>query len=127
LQAIEQRVRRTGVSAAWVAIIVSSVVLVLHLILILENLRDVTVTYLAPSGQLPLNVALLSRRSGRADRCGGRGHPLDPSAAECSPSAAPGHPPPQQAGPLTGECPTGSRARRKWIGFSQADPRTAQE
>jgi uncharacterized integral membrane protein len=66
LQAIEQRVRRTRVSAAWVGIIVAIVVLVLLLIFILENLRDVTVTYFGASGQLPLGVALLFAAIGGA-------------------------------------------------------------
>lgn len=66
LQAIEQRVRWTRISAAWVGIIVAIVVLVLLLIFILENLRDVTVTYFGASGQLPLGVALLFAAIGGA-------------------------------------------------------------
>lgn len=66
LQAIEQRVRRTRVSAAWVGIIISIVVLVLLLIFILENLRGVKVTYFGASGQLPLGVALLFAAIGGA-------------------------------------------------------------
>ncbi len=66
LQAIEQRVRRTRVSATWVGILVAIVVLVLLLIFILENLRDVTVTYFGASGQLPLGVALLFAAIGGA-------------------------------------------------------------
>lgn len=66
MQAIEQRVRRTRASAAWVGIIVAIVVLVLLLIFILENLRDVTVTYFGASGQLPLGVALLFAAIGGA-------------------------------------------------------------
>lgn len=38
---------------------VAIAVLVLLLIFILQNLRDVTVTYFGASGQLPLGVALL--------------------------------------------------------------------
>lgn len=59
LEAIEQRVRRTRVSATWVGIIVSIVVLVLLLIFILENLRDVRVTYFGVDGHLPLGVAMI--------------------------------------------------------------------
>lgn len=66
LQAIEQRVRRTRVSATWVGIIVAIVVLVLLLIFILENLGDVRVSYFGASGQLPLGVALLFAAIGGA-------------------------------------------------------------
>lgn len=66
LQAIEQRVRRTRVSATWVGIIISIVVLVLLLIFILENLRDVKVTYFGVTGQLPLGVALIFAAIGGA-------------------------------------------------------------
>lgn len=66
LQEIEQRVRRTRVSATWVGIIISIVVLVLLLIFILENLRDVKVTYFGATGQLPLGVALIFAAIGGA-------------------------------------------------------------
>lgn len=66
LQAIEQRVRRTRVSATWIGIIISIVVLVLLLIFILENLRDVKVTYFGVTGQLPLGVALIFAAIGGA-------------------------------------------------------------
>jgi len=66
LQAMEQRVRRTRVSATWVGIIISTVVLVLLLIFILENLRDVKVTYFGATGQLPLGVALIFAAIGGA-------------------------------------------------------------
>lgn len=65
-QATEPRERRTRISAAWVGILVAIVVLVLLLIFILENLRDVNVTYLGASGQLPLGVALLFAAIGGA-------------------------------------------------------------
>lgn len=66
LQAIEQRVRRTRVSATWVGILVAIAVLVLLLVFILENLREVEVTYFGASGQLPLGVALLFAAIGGA-------------------------------------------------------------
>jgi uncharacterized integral membrane protein len=66
LQDVEQRARRTRISATWVGIIVAIVVLVLLLIFILENLRDVKVTYFGASGQLPLGVALLFAAIGGA-------------------------------------------------------------
>lgn len=66
MQAIEQRVRRTRISATWVGIVVAIVVLVLLLIFILENNRNVTLTYFGASGQLPLGVALLFAAIGGA-------------------------------------------------------------
>lgn len=63
---MEQRVRRTRVSATWVGIIISIVVLVLLLIFILENLRDVEVTFFGATGQLPLGVALIFAAIGGA-------------------------------------------------------------
>jgi len=66
LRVMEQQVRRTRISATWVAIVVAIVVLVLLLIFILENLRTVTVTYFGASGQLPLGVALLFAAIGGA-------------------------------------------------------------
>ena len=66
LQTIEQQVRRTRISATWVAIMVAIVVLVLLLIFILQNLRNVTITYFGASGQLPLGVALLFAAIGGA-------------------------------------------------------------
>ncbi len=51
--------RRTRISAAWVALIVATVVLILLLVFILQNTRSVKVSYLGAHGTMPLGVALL--------------------------------------------------------------------
>lgn len=66
LQEMERTVRRTGISFTWVAVIVSLILLVLMLIFILQNLRNVTVTFFGASGQLPLGVMLLFAAIGGA-------------------------------------------------------------
>lgn len=53
------RIRTTRMSAWWVGLIVAAVVLVLLLIFIAQNSRDVTVHYLGLRGELSLAVALL--------------------------------------------------------------------
>ncbi|MES2092989.1 MAG: lipopolysaccharide assembly protein LapA domain-containing protein [Actinomycetota bacterium] len=66
MQAMENQVQRTRISATWVAIVIGIVVLVLLLIFILQNLRNVTVIFFGASGQLPLGVALLFATIGGA-------------------------------------------------------------
>jgi uncharacterized integral membrane protein len=66
LHAMEQKVRRTGISFTWATVIVAIVLLVLMLIFILQNLNDVTVTFFGASGQLPLGVMLLFAAIGGA-------------------------------------------------------------
>lgn len=51
--------RQTRLSAVWSAIAVAIVALVAILIFILQNPRDVTVSFLVFQGRLPLAVALL--------------------------------------------------------------------
>lgn len=63
---MERAVRRTGISFTWVAVIVSIILLVLMLIFILQNLRNVTVTFFGASGELPLGVMLLFAAIGGA-------------------------------------------------------------
>ena len=50
---------RTRTSAVWTAVVVLVASLVLVLIFILQNLQDVSVSFLVFDGQLPLGVALL--------------------------------------------------------------------
>ncbi len=50
---------RTRTSAVWTAVVVLVASLVLVLIFILQNLQDVSVSFLGFDGQLPLGVALL--------------------------------------------------------------------
>jgi uncharacterized integral membrane protein len=66
LEEIEGKVRRTRVSAAFVGLISSLVVLVLLLIFILDNEHDVKVSYFGATGHLPLGVALLFAAIGGA-------------------------------------------------------------
>jgi uncharacterized integral membrane protein len=49
----------TRVSRAWIGIIAGALVLVLLLIFILQNTRDVKVSYFTLTGSMPLGVALL--------------------------------------------------------------------
>jgi uncharacterized integral membrane protein len=49
----------TRISATWVAVIVSALVLVLLLIFILQNRESVEVSYFTADGTMPLGVALL--------------------------------------------------------------------
>ncbi|MGH8869672.1 MAG: lipopolysaccharide assembly protein LapA domain-containing protein [Actinomycetes bacterium] len=55
----EDGLGRTRTSAAWTWSVVAMVVLLLLLIFILQNGKDVQVSYLGMSGELPLGVALL--------------------------------------------------------------------
>jgi uncharacterized integral membrane protein len=50
---------RTRTSAVWTAVVVLVASLVVVLIFILQNLQDVSVSFLVFDGQLPLGVALL--------------------------------------------------------------------
>jgi len=50
---------RTRTSAVWTAVVLFVASLVLILVFILQNLRDVSVSFLIFHGQLPLGVALL--------------------------------------------------------------------
>lgn len=52
-------VRRSRISGTWVAVIVATVVLIFLLVFILQNLDNVTVSFLGLSGTLPLGVAML--------------------------------------------------------------------
>ncbi len=51
--------RRTRISAFWIALVVSLVVLVLLIVFVLENGRDARVSYFGAHADLPLGVALL--------------------------------------------------------------------
>ena len=51
--------RQTRLSAAWTALVVGIVILVVILVFILQNLQSVEVHFLVMQGQLPLAVALL--------------------------------------------------------------------
>ena len=51
--------RQTRLSGAWTALVIGIVVLVVILVFILQNLRNVEVHFLFLQGQLPLAVALL--------------------------------------------------------------------
>ena len=55
----ENRNSPTRVSRAWIGIIAGAFVLVLLLIFILQNTRDVKVSYFTLTGTMPLGVALL--------------------------------------------------------------------
>jgi uncharacterized integral membrane protein len=55
----EKRTTPTRVSRAWIGIIAGALVLVLLLIFILQNTRDVKVSYFTLTGTMPLGVALL--------------------------------------------------------------------
>ncbi|QDP94764.1 LapA family protein [Microlunatus elymi] len=57
---------RTRIGAAWVAVAVGFVVLVLLLIFILQNLDPVTVHYFGAQGSMPLGVLLLFAAAGGA-------------------------------------------------------------
>jgi uncharacterized integral membrane protein len=51
--------RQTRLSGAWTALVIGIVILVVILVFILQNLRNVEVHFLFLQGQLPLAVALL--------------------------------------------------------------------
>jgi uncharacterized integral membrane protein len=51
--------KRTRTSGAWIAIVVFAVVLLLLLIFILENRREVDIAYFGAHTHMPLGVALL--------------------------------------------------------------------
>ena len=55
----EPQLGRTRISAAWVGIVATALVLGLLLIFILQNTRSVKITYLTASGTIPVGVALL--------------------------------------------------------------------
>ncbi len=50
---------RTRTSTVWTAVVVLVASLVLVIVFILQNLQDVSVSFLGLHGQLPLGVALL--------------------------------------------------------------------
>ena len=50
---------RTRTSTVWIAVVVLVASLVLVIVFILQNLQDVSVSFLGFHGQLPLGVALL--------------------------------------------------------------------
>ena len=50
---------RTRISAAWMGVVASALVLVLLLIFILQNMRSVKITFLGASGTIPVGIALL--------------------------------------------------------------------
>ena len=52
-------VRHTRISAAWVGVCASAVVLVVLIVFMLQNTRSVEVTFLGMHGTLPLALALL--------------------------------------------------------------------
>lgn len=56
----EDGARRTRTSAVWSAVAVLVASLVLILVFVLQNLQDVSVSFLVFHGQLPLGVALLA-------------------------------------------------------------------
>jgi uncharacterized integral membrane protein len=53
------KLRPTRISGTWIAVIVAIFVLIFLLVFILQNLTDVTITFLAGSFTLPLGVSLL--------------------------------------------------------------------
>lgn len=55
----QHKIRHTRISGLWIAIVFFAVVLLFLLIFILQNSREVGVSYLGMHGQLPLGVALL--------------------------------------------------------------------
>ena len=57
--AIDGTIPRTRVSATYVALMCSLLVLVLLLVFILENTRRIPVTFFGATGHLPLGIALL--------------------------------------------------------------------
>ncbi|RBM21098.1 DUF1049 domain-containing protein [Prauserella sp. PE36] len=62
----EPVVKRTRISAAWVAAIVGVLVLILLLIFILQNQASATVNFLWMSGSLPVGVGVLLAAVGGA-------------------------------------------------------------
>ncbi|PXY36876.1 hypothetical protein BA062_09915 [Prauserella flavalba] len=62
----ERVVKRTRISAAWVAAIVGVLVLILLLIFILQNQDSATVNFLWMSGSLPVGVGVLLAAVGGA-------------------------------------------------------------
>lgn len=57
---------RTGMGGAWIALALGTVLLIVVLVFILENLRRVEVSFLVFSSTLPLGVALLFAAIGGA-------------------------------------------------------------
>lgn len=53
------KIKRTRISGTWVAVIVAIFVLIFLLVFILQNLTDVTITFLGGAFTLPLGVSLL--------------------------------------------------------------------
>ena len=58
-EVVREPIRSTRISRAWMAILPALVVLAVILVFILQNSRDVTVSFFTASGTLPLSVALL--------------------------------------------------------------------
>jgi lipopolysaccharide assembly protein A len=52
-------IKRTRITGLWIAGIIFAVVLLFLLIFILQNNRDVNISYLGAQGHMPLGVALL--------------------------------------------------------------------
>jgi uncharacterized integral membrane protein len=50
---------RSRVGGTWVGLVLGAVVLILLLIFVLQNLKDVRVSFIGTDGSLPLGVALL--------------------------------------------------------------------
>jgi lipopolysaccharide assembly protein A len=55
----DHKIRHTRISGLWIAVAIFAVVLLFLLIFILQNNRDVSISYLGVNGRLPLGVALL--------------------------------------------------------------------
>ena len=55
----QHTIKRTRISGLWIAVAVFAVVLLFLLIFILQNGREVDISYLSAHGHLPLGVALL--------------------------------------------------------------------
>jgi lipopolysaccharide assembly protein A len=51
--------RGSRISAAWIGVIVATVALVLLLVFILQNRKDVKISFFTFNGSMPLGVALL--------------------------------------------------------------------
>jgi len=62
-EVVREPIRSTRISRAWMAILPALIVLVVILVFILQNSRDVTVSFFSASGTLPLSVALLGAAS----------------------------------------------------------------
>jgi len=56
--------RRSRLSTAWIGVIVAAVALVLLLVFILQNRKDVKISFFTFNGSMPLGVALLLAAAG---------------------------------------------------------------